>query len=52
MQHYSSWRVTFLTTGISIYDISNDCGYSSQTYTEKNLVSGESNLYNRIHNIS
>ncbi|EOX4835329.1 MULTISPECIES: hypothetical protein [Vibrio] len=36
MQHYSSWRVTFLTTGISIYDISNDCGYSSQICPKKN----------------
>ncbi len=35
MQHYSIWRVTFLTTGISIYDIRNDCDYSSHTYTEK-----------------
>ncbi len=33
MQHYSIWRVTFLTTGISIYDIRNDCDYSSHTYT-------------------
>ncbi len=35
MQHYLIWRVTFLTTGISIYDIRNDCDYSSHTYTEK-----------------
>ncbi len=35
MQHYSIWRVTFLTTGISIYDIRNDCDYSRHTYTEK-----------------
>lgn len=35
MQHYSIWRVTFLTTGTSIYDIRNDCDYSRHTYTEK-----------------
>ncbi len=35
MQHYSIWRVTFLTTDISIYDIRNDCDYSRHTYTEK-----------------
>lgn len=35
MQHYSIWRVTFLTPGISIYDIRNDCDYSRHTYTEK-----------------
>ncbi len=55
MQHYSIWRVTFLTTGISIYDIRNDCDYSRHTYTEKRrgiMGGGESNLYNRVHNIS
>ncbi len=35
MQHCPTWLVTFLTTGISIYDISNDYDYSRHTYTEK-----------------
>lgn len=35
MQHRPIWLVTILKTGISIYDIRNDCDYSSHTYTEK-----------------
>ncbi|KFE31603.1 hypothetical protein DN31_1878 [Vibrio mimicus] len=33
MKHSLTWLVTFLTTGISTYDMSNDCDSSNHTYT-------------------